>query len=85
MKKTTVYLLQANFSTANNNSDVSTAAVRYHDVAGDVGDLQGERQHVQLTHDLENQLGVRPGQLQKVQQVRRVAKTSFIHVKILRC
>lgn len=47
----------------------------YHDVASDVGDLQGQRQHVELTHHLEDQLGVRPRQLQQVQQVRRVADT----------
>lgn len=38
-------------------------------VACYVGDLQGERQHVELTHDLEDQLGIRPRQLQQVQQV----------------
>lgn len=47
----------------------------YHDISSDVGDLQGQRQHVELTHHLEDQLGVRPRQLQQVEQVRRVTNT----------
>lgn len=50
-------------------------AESYQDVSCDGGDLQGEGQHIQLTHDLEDQLGVCPRQLQQVQQVRRVAET----------
>lgn len=49
--------------------------VCYHDIASNVGDLQGQRQHVELTHDLEDQLGVCPCQLQQVEQVRRVTET----------
>lgn len=56
--------------------------VCYHDIAGDVGDLQGQRQHVELTHDLEDQLGVCPRQLQQVEQVRRVTD-AHTHIHIL--
>lgn len=49
-----------------------SAISRYHDVAGNVGDLQGERQHVELAHHLEDQLGVGPRQLQQVEQMRRI-------------
>ncbi len=68
----------------NEGKKKKSSSVCYHDIAGDVGDLQGQRQHVELTHDLEDQLGVRPRQLQQVEQVRRVtdAQTHFrIHTK----
>lgn len=54
----------------------------YHDIASDVGDLQGQWHHVELTHDLEDQLGVCPRQLQQVEQVRRVTDTQT-HIHIL--
>lgn len=53
----------------------------YHDVSSNTGDLQGEWQHVELTHDQEDQLGVCPCQLQQVQEVRRVTDT-HIHIYI---
>lgn len=49
------------------------ARVFYQDIAGDVGDLQCQRQHVELAHHLQDELGVHPRQLQQVEQVRRVA------------
>lgn len=54
----------------------------YHDVASDVGDLQGQRQHVELTHHLQDQFGIRPRQFQQVQQVRRVTATEIICIGI---
>lgn len=48
---------------------------RYHDVASDVSDLQGQRQHVQVAHHLQDQLGVRPRQLQQAKQVEGVTGT----------
>lgn len=47
----------------------------YHDVASDIGDLQGQRQHVQLAHHLQDQLSVRPRQLQQAKQVEGVTET----------
>lgn len=45
----------------------------YQDIASDVGDLQRQRQHVELAHHLQDQLGIHPRQLQQVEQVRGVA------------
>lgn len=45
----------------------------HQDVAGDVGDLKSQRKHVELTHDLQDELGIHPGEFQQVEQVRRVA------------
>lgn len=58
-------------------------SLSYQDISGDVGDLQGERKHIELAHNLEDQLGVGPRQLQQVQQVRRVAVTQDYQVRLL--
>lgn len=48
----------------------------HHDIAGDVGDLKRQRKHVELTHDLQDELGVHPGEFQQVEQVRRVTESA---------
>lgn len=46
----------------------------YQDVASNVGDLHRQRQHIELAHHLQDELGIHPRQLQQVEQVRRVAR-----------
>lgn len=39
----------------------------YHDIPGDVCYLKSQWQNIQLTHDLENELGIYPGVFQHEQ------------------
>lgn len=47
----------------------------HQDVAGNVGDLKCQRKHVELTHDLQDELGIHPGEFQQAEQVRRVTES----------